>query len=255
MYLKRLLFTSSLRSALRLAPSIGSTGHAFKEALLRSLPQTNVRLYIPSEFGVDHTIHGFPHPEWDTKKRHVSIAHEVLPKSTKVIQIFIGLFLEDSIGYWFGFDTKKGVYEAIESADTKVSFTSLDDVGRVMAVLAGMSEGELEKLPDQLHISGTSASMSDVAKLMTNAQSMPKGGISVTTADEAEYKHKAFESGARNPAPYLRFLMGNGSIDHRPKSEGGIGNDNELVNPGESRWKWKSMEDYAAETGGRPWMD
>jgi hypothetical protein len=110
-YLKRLLFTSSLRSALRLAPSIGSKGHAFKEALLRSLPQTNVRLYIPSEFGVDQTIHGFPHPEWDAKKRHVNIAHEVLPKSTKAIQIFIGLFLEDSIGYWFGFDTKKGVYD------------------------------------------------------------------------------------------------------------------------------------------------
>jgi hypothetical protein len=128
-------------------------------------------------------------------------------------------------------------------------------VGKVLAVIAGMSEAELEKVPAQLHISGTSASMSEVAELMANAQSMPKSEISVMTVDGAEYKRRTLESRARDPAPYLRFLMGNRSIDHRSKAEGGIGNDNLLVNPGERWWKWKSMEDYAAETGGRPWMD
>jgi hypothetical protein len=189
------------------------------------------------------------------KKRHVTIAQAVLSKSTKVIQVFIGLFLEDSIGSWFGYDTKNGVYEAVGSADAKVSFTSVGDVGKVLAAIAGMSEADLGKVLDQLHVSGTSASLSEVAKLMMNAQSIPKSTISVTTVDESEYKRKTLESGAQNPAPYLRFLMGNGSIDHRSKAEGGIGNDNELVNPGERRWKWKSMEDYAAETKGRPWMD
>ena len=213
-----------------------------------------MRLYIPSEFGVDHTIHDFPHPEWDKKKHHVAIAQEVLPKSAKVVQVFVGLFLEDSIGYWFGFDTKKGVYEAVGSADTKVSFTSVGDIGKVVAVIAGMSEAELEEVPDQLHISGTSASTSEIAELM-NAQSTPKGDISATTIDETAYKRKTFDSGHQNPAPYLRFLMGDGSIDHRSKAHGGIGNDNELVNPGEKRWRWKTMKDYAAETKGRPWMD
>jgi hypothetical protein len=78
--------------------SIGSQGHAFKEALLQALPETDICLYIPSEFGVDHTIHDFLHPEWDAKKHHFAIAQEVLPKSTKVVRVFIGLFLEDSIG-------------------------------------------------------------------------------------------------------------------------------------------------------------
>lgn len=235
--------------------SIGSKGHAFKEALLRALLETDIRLYIPSEFGVDHTIHDFPHPEWDAKKHHFAIAQEVLPKSTKVIRVFIGLFLEDSIGWWFGFDTKKSVYEAVGSAEKKASFTSVDDVGKVLAVLAGMSVEELEKVPDQLHISGTSASMSEVAKLMVDAQNMPRSEISVKTIDAAEYRRKTMESGARDPAGYLRFLIGNRSIDHRSKAEGGIGDDNELVNPGGTRWKWKSMADYAAETYGRPWIN
>jgi len=116
-------------------------------------------------------------------------------------------------------------------------------VGKVLAVLAGMSAEELEKVPNQLHIFGTSASTSEVAKLMVDAQNMPRSEISVKTIDAAEYRCKTMESGARDPAGYVRFLIGNGSIDHRSKAEGGIGDDNELVNPGGTRWKWKSMAD------------
>jgi hypothetical protein len=204
-------------------------------------------LYVPSEFGVDHTIHDFPHPEWDAKKRHFVIAQEVLPRSTKIIRVSIGLFLEDSIGWWFGFDTKKGVYEAVGSAEKKASFTSVDDMGKVLAVLARMLAEELEEVPDQLRISGTSASMSEVAKLMVDAQNTPRSEISVKTIDAAEYRRKTMESGARDPADYLRFLIGNGSIDHRSKAEGGMGDDNELANLGGTRWKWKPMADYAAQ--------
>jgi hypothetical protein len=117
-----------------------------------------------------------------------------------------------------------------------------------------MSVEELKKVPDQLHISGTSVSMSEVAKLMVNAQNMPRSEISVKTIDAAECRRKTMESGARDPAGYLRVLIGNGSIDHRSKAEGGIGDNNELVNPDGTRWKWKSMADYAAETHGRPWI-
>ena len=85
--------------------------------------------------------------------------------------------------------------------------------------------------------------MSEGGRLMSKAQSAPKRGVSVTTADEAEHREKTLGSGARDHGRDLRFLMGNGSIDHRPQPEGGIGSDNGLVNAGESRWKWKSMEE------------
>jgi hypothetical protein len=32
-------------------------------------------------------------------------------------------------------------------------------------------------------------------------------------------------------------------------------NDNELVNPGESKWKWKTIEQYAKEVDGMPRED
>jgi hypothetical protein len=34
-----------------------------------------------------------------------------------------------------------------------------------------------------------------------------------------------------------------------------LGNQNELVNPGEGLWKWKTMREYAKETKGGPWTD
>ena len=84
---------------------------------------------------------------------------------------------------------------------------------------------------------------------------MPSSEISVKTIDAAEYRRKTMELGARDPAGYLRFLIGNGSIDHHSKAEGGIRNDNELVKPGGTGWEWKSMADYAAETHGIPWIN
>lgn len=48
----------------------------------------------------------------------------------------------------------------------KVSFTGLGDVGRVVARFAGMPA---EKVPDQIHISGDSASISQTADVMSTA--------------------------------------------------------------------------------------
>jgi hypothetical protein len=77
--------------------------------------------------------------------------------------------------------------------------------------------------------------MLEAAKLMMDVQNMPRSEISVKTIDAAEYRRKTMESGARDPAGYLRFPVGNGSVDHRSKQGGGIGNDNEMVNLGGTR--------------------
>lgn len=46
-----------------LVNTIGASGHEFKEKLLRAFPSTGVQVYFPSEFGVDHYVHDFPHGE------------------------------------------------------------------------------------------------------------------------------------------------------------------------------------------------
>lgn len=226
--------------------AIGPSGHDFKDRLLRALPDSPVKLYIPSEFGVDHYVHDFPHPEWDRKKAHFALARRLVP-DVKICRVFIGLFLEDSVGPWFGFDTKRGRYESVGPKGTPVSFTALGDVGRAVARLAGLKP---EDVPEEVHIAGDTVSMGGVAEVMGEAGA---GKIVVTEVDFGAFKKKTVEEGGtEDPSQYLRFLMGEGKIDH---SDGGIGNDNELVNPEEKYWRWRTVSDLARETGGRPWED
>lgn len=210
-----------------------------------ALKGTPVQLYIPSEFGVDHTVHDFSHPEWDAKKSHVSLARKVAPE-LQICQIFAGLFLEDSIGPWFGFDTKEGEYECVGDPTAKVSFTGLGDVGRAVAALVCLP---LEDIPRTIHLAGTTVSFEEIAGIM-GAESGKE--IRVRSIGLEEYKKEWLKSETRDPdvARYLRFLMGERKIDHE---RGALGNDCELVNPGEALWKWKGLEELAKETGGRPW--
>lgn len=224
---------------------IGSSGHEFKDKLLRAIPGTGVKLYVPSEFGVDHTVHDFSHPEWDRKKLHHEISREILT-DTKVCRVFPGLFMEDSIGPWFGFDTANARYECIGSKQAYASYTSLEDVGKVVAQLARMP---VDRVPPYVHIAGDTVNIVEIAKMMEDAGSSK---IEIKEVDMKGYKTKTLEDKTSDPSRCLRFLMGDRNLDH---TMDGLGNANQLVNPDESNWKWKKMSDYAKEKGGRPWAD
>jgi hypothetical protein len=226
-------------------PRIGPSGHVFKEKLLRVLSDTNVKLYFPSEFGVDHTVHDFPHGEWDQKKRHFELAQSLIP-DVHICRVYVGLFLEDSIGPWFGFNTKQGRYEAVGSKDSIISFTAMGDVGKAVAALALTPR---EAIPKEVHISGDDLTFSDIAKIMAEAGA---GNIDVSQIDLLGYKKEVLREPTKDPAPYLRFLMGEGNINHTAQ---GLGSDNDLTNPEEKNWRWKKVTDLAKETHGRPWAD
>lgn len=239
--------SASLQDVNVLISTVGPTGHPFKDALLRSIPLCpNIALYIPSEFGVDHTAHDFPHEEWNHKKSHYDLAKSILPSHVKVCRIFIGLFIEASIGPWFAFDTKNAIYKAVGSADVPVSFTGLEDTGKVIASVARLP---LEKVPEQVHVASDTLTIRELAKVMEEAGSDP---IEIREVDLQKYKKGVIDEGTTDPSKYLRFLMGEGKVNHTAK---GMGNDDELVNPGESVWKWKTMKEYADENKGRPWND
>lgn len=200
---------ASLQDIDVLINTIGPTGHNFKDALLRAIPSSpTVKLYIPSEFGVDHTVHDFPHEEWNHKKSHYDLAQQILPSTTKVCRIFIGLFTEASIGPWFAFDTKNAVYEAVGSADVPVSFTSLEDTGRVIARVASMP---LDQVPPQIHVASDTLTIRELAHVMEEAGSDP---IQVKEVDLASYKEAVLKEGTTDPSKYLRFLMGEENINH-----------------------------------------
>ena len=229
-----------------LISTVGPAGHDFKDKLVDAISHSAVKLYIPSEFGVDHTVHDFLHPEWDRKKKHHDKLVATVPKTTKVCLIYIGLFLEDSIGPWFGLDTKNGIYESVGSPDKLISFTALGDVGNVVAQIA---RTPIDRIPQSLHISGDALTIRQLGAAMENAGSSP---IQIKEIDLDDFKKKAVAEGTQDPAKCLRFLMGEGKIDH---TMSGLGNDNELVNPDQQNWTWKTVAQYAKETSGRPWVE
>lgn len=224
---------------------IGPKGHATKDAFLRAIPNTKVRLYIPSEFGVDHDVHDFAHAEWDQKKHHAKLGKQVLT-DTKMCRIFVGLFTEESIGPWFGLNGDTARYHAIGSATVPVSFSSLQDVGKAVASVCRLP---YESIPDRIHISSDTLSVRDIAHTMEQAGSAP---ITVEELDLPDFKAKTLATASADPSQYLRFLMGEGKITH---TSDGLGNDRELVNPGESFWTWRTMRQYAQEQSGRPWSN
>ena len=55
-----------------------------------------------------------------------------------------------------------------------------------------------------------------------------------------EFKDKLMKKPAATSGPYLGFIMKEDKLNH---SKVGLGSDNELVNPGESEWKWTTLAD------------
>ncbi|KAG7117704.1 Phenylcoumaran benzylic ether reductase TP7 like protein [Verticillium longisporum] len=247
----RLYSEGNLKSALEgvnvLINTVGATGHHFKEQLLRALPQSSVKLYFPSEFGVDHYVHDFAHDEWDAKKNHIRLAEELIPE-IRVCRVFPGLFLEDSVGPWFGFHTKLNKYEAVGSPDEPTSYTSMHDVGRALAALAVLPPGEV---PEKVHLAGGTKSVAEIARIMEQASEDQKP-IEVTTLDLHPYKANLLANPEPMPEKYLRFLMGEGLINH---TAGGLGNDNSIIEGDGGFERWKSIKDLALETKGKPWAD
>jgi hypothetical protein len=209
-------------------------------------------MYFPSEFGVDHTLHEFPNKTWDFKRRHMDHARRIASERNaeqqgsihlKVCRVFIGLFLEDLIPE-LGLDIENFRLESVGPVDTKISYTSMDDVGKILAVLATMSTDKLTTVPETIRLSGTDASIKETASygMMVTGRN-----VLVESVDGPSFKRNTLESEDQNPYPYLRFLMGDGSIDYRAKSRGGLGNDNELINPKETKFQWKTLLDLLYE--------
>ncbi|KAJ4152729.1 hypothetical protein LMH87_009252 [Akanthomyces muscarius] len=228
----RLYTEDNLKEALTgvdvLINAVGPSGHHFKEALLRSIPGSAVRLYFPSEFGVDHYVHDFPHEEWDAKKAHFRLATELI-HGVSVCRVYAGLFLEDSIGPWFGFDTKTGKYEAVGDPAQRTSYTSMHDVGKALAVLASRTA---DTVPPEMHLSGDSKSMLEIAEIM---EANGAGRVEVTHVPLESYKAGVLARPSPTPERYLRFLMGEGKIDHSAEP---MGDQNYLLQVVETELTW-----------------
>ena len=91
----------ALRGVQVLVNTVGPPGHSFKEKLVQALPHTNVQVYFPSEFSVDHYVHDFPHLEWDQKKKHLALAQQLVPNVKSVVFLWSFLRRQHRAVVWF----------------------------------------------------------------------------------------------------------------------------------------------------------
>jgi hypothetical protein len=147
-----------------------------------------------------------------------------------------------SFGPWFGMNTKKGLWEPIGSKDTPAAFTALADIGKGIAALACLPPSEI---PDHVRMVGSNISFKEASEAMTAVSGNP---IEIKEIELEAFKKDTTKKSEGDPAAFIRFVMGEGKLDFSK-------NENEVFNPGEKVFKWKTLQEYAKEVDGKPWFD
>ncbi|KAH8116734.1 NAD-binding protein [Phellopilus nigrolimitatus] len=253
-----------------------------KDMLAEAAVEVGAKVYFPSEFGVyvlfqtstqistfyvqaveltetdhsDHRLNDFPgydHEEWVKKSKHVSYVRELATRKgcdMKVISVYTGLFLEDSLHSRFGNDLETRTITTYGSSSTRVTYTSKEDIGRAvaqLAILAMLSPAALsDSVPDYVRISGSPRSAVEVAAAFEHEGKRgdsEKSRVEIVEKDLRKEKERLKDECTAGrvgwPAEHIRILMGEGKLDFSSD------NSNELVNPRERLWKWKTVEDVA----------
>ena len=258
------IIKQSLKDVDVVVNALSTSAYGTKRALVTAISQTtSAQLYFPSEFGVDHQLPGpegqrgtdadFAHGEWAKKKalrtETETLFAEAGRHDVKICHVYCSLMLEISLGPWFGLSVKNRHFEAAGSVDEKVSWTSIPDIGRAVAALSLLP---LDKVPSDVRISGDAKSIREVAQILDEV-AVDGQAITVENVDVEEKRRHAREKlGRGDPASFIVLSMGTGKLDF---SSTGRGNNNELINPGEQSWRWKTVKDYAEETKGRPYAE
>ncbi|KAI0628747.1 NAD-P-binding protein [Trametes polyzona] len=218
-----------------------------KRQVAESAVKSGAKVYFLSEFGVDHRENDFPgfdHHDWDVKRELAAHAREAARGTpTQVIAVYTGLFTELAFNV-IGFDLENNAFTCFGAPSQRISFTSTADVGRALARLSTLALEPLTagKVPDELRISGSTASFEEVRDLVARARGVQKGVIG---SEDLELRKRALrDTPGSHVADYIRVLMGEGKLDLSRE------NANSLVNPAEAFWKWKSVVDQLTPSPG-----
>lgn len=200
------------------------------------------KVYIPTQFGcvieeADKTFPGF----LGIKSGHSNNIRKI--SGVKVIDIYNGLFsggayLREVVGL-VGVDPLTKTVTYFVDPELKFSHSSLVDVGKVIASV--VTNAKASELPDKLTINSGYTTPAEVVKAYEESHNVklevkptvPKD--EVLKGAEAEWSANGFQ-----PSKFLYYLQVLSSLG----PGGGVTatkSDNELVNPGESLWKWDSF--------------
>ena len=212
------------------------------------------------------------HPCWNGKKQDDEDARKkglhvipVMYGSTAALLTFRpGLFMEHPQGGFMaphGFVWKEETWYMPGDGETPCTFTSKRDISYSVVEIIKMAMEDPSRIPKYIRIAGTNNTPKEIVEIMNRAAQgkthLKLKLLSEKQADEfmrnlvwelPPGRETEYDTEYMNEVAGRVFKMsgGTGNLDFSKR------NDNELVNPGQSKWKWKTMEEYAAEVDGMP---
>ena len=195
----------------------------------------NVKLYIPSEYGVDYNkTHYNKIPVFEAKQRHRDYAKQF---GFKTIRLYTGLIMEFTFGRLL--DLKQLEWKLLSSKQ-KVAVTALDDLSAVVTQIAATPIDQLNACKDEVYVCSDCRSMHDYARIFEEKTKQPV--VLLNQKKEAyEETYAQVQSGKYTGDP----LDGFKATIHLIASEGTVdfseNNDDKMFNV-----EWTSVDKYAA---------
>lgn len=199
------------------------------------------KVYIPTQFGCiledsDKTFPGF----LGIKAVHSDNIRKI--SGVKVIDIYTGFFssgayLREVIGL-VGADTQNKSVTYFVDPELKFSHSSLEDIGKVIASV--VTNPKASELPDKLNVNSGYTTPAEVVKTYEDSHNVKLEVKTTVPKDEVVKAAKSeWSTNGFQPAKFFYYLQVLASL-----GPGGgvtaVKSDNELVNPGESLWKWST---------------
>jgi hypothetical protein len=163
-----------------------------------------------------------------------------------------------------GFYPEEGTWYMPGTGKVPVTFTSKTDIALsvIELIKLALADPDRGSVPDQIRIAGTNNTPEEIVEAfnkaangkthiklkLLNDHEEAKQLFSRLVFEPPKGEEHNFDQKFMNEVATRVFTMsgGGGNLDFSDH------NHNELVNPGQSKWKWKSIEDYANETDGMP---
>jgi hypothetical protein len=164
-----------------------------------------------------------------------------------------------------GFFPERQTWYVPGDGNIPIAITSKPDIARSIVELIKMAvSSPAEKVPAGIRLAGTSRTPREIVDIFNRAS---KGKTHIKLVPLSDEESKVFmNKDNMKPPPGLpegfdlNFIYDVATRVFRMAGAGGNldfsqSNDNELVNPGQSKWKWKTIEEYAEEVDGMPRED
>ncbi|KAH9890550.1 NAD-P-binding protein [Cubamyces lactineus] len=220
--------------------STGFIPEEISNAVIEAAARSPVKVYILSEWGLDHPrldFGGYKLSFWAAKQKLAAHARTLM-RGKKVIGVYTCPFLELVFrpGMFNWWKVPSDVYECTGPSSQRVTFTSMGDIARTTARLAvlAVDPATAAQVSDEVRVAGTTASVEEIRDSVVRITGKP----GVIQCNDLEEERKKIDAGAgENMFLYVRVAAGEGRIDYSKE------NINELVNPGQSLWKWTTVDD------------